>query len=40
MQMLGKRGDTAAETSPPEDVSEGDYENTDGAPEETDDLPF
>ena len=40
MQMLGKKGDSDPATSPPEEVSEGDIENTNGTPEETDDLPF
>ena len=40
MQMLGKKGDSGPETTPPEEISEGDVENTNGAPEETDDLPF
>lgn len=40
MQMLGKRGDSDTVTTPPEEISEGDVENTNGAPEETDDLPF
>ncbi len=41
MQMLGKRSDSPADTAPPEEeISEGDVEDSNGPPEETDDLPF
>ncbi len=41
MQMLGKRSDSPADTTPPEEeISEGDFEDSNGTPEETDDLPF
>jgi len=41
MQMLGKRSDSSADSTPPEgEISEGDLEDSNGPPEETDDLPF
>jgi len=41
MQMLGKRSDSGSDsTAPQEEISEGDIENTNGVPDETDDLPF
>ena len=41
MQMLGRRSDASTDSTPPgEEISEGDFEDSNGPPEETDDLPF